>query len=91
MEAKYIVFKHNGLEYPILFPVCLSHEDVVLKFNIVVVSAGFCKLGEEFWTKDGVLGRKLIAYGKSISLGKMSRAQDCDVLTRSFNFQIVTD
>lgn len=69
---KYIIVDDDHLEVGIIFPNCISHDNV--RTRGLVVSAGFCSIGED----------DVVAYGHSVSLRLESRPQDSEVLTRCF-------
>ena len=82
---KYIMFEWPGLdEVPLLFPNCISHDDVA---NIVhrtypgvtPVSAGFCEV-EATADQDTVA----YAFGNSTSLNLKPREVDARIISRVF-------
>lgn len=70
---KYIVIDHQGIEFPIVFPMLLEHK-VVAKGQDKVVAAGFCIYS----------GGKWFCSGKSLGLDKGSRPQDPKLLNDRF-------
>ncbi len=69
---KYLIYEHNGLEVPIIFPVFINHCDMAHKVseNNEIISAGFCNISEN----------KLNAFGKSQSLQLKSGEHDSILL-----------
>ena len=71
---KYVMFEAGGLEYPVLFPDFIKHNDIRQSIGHEVISAGFVSVGS-----DG----NLTAYGESVSLGKKSRPEDSKILNKA--------
>ncbi len=73
---KYVINERSGLETPVIFPEYVQHD---VYGNANSISAGFVEfeIGQDECGKECVVP---VCYGKSISLGKVSRGQvdsDC--------------
>jgi hypothetical protein len=71
-DMKYIIFDDGMMEQPIMFSCYLQHGSVAMRFNWKVVSAGFVALNND----------QFHAYGKSVSLGVVSRPEDSKIINR---------
>lgn len=69
---KYIIIDKGGLELPIVFNDKVENHNTVYRDNTKIVSAGYAAVTREGW----------YCYGVSISLGKVARPQDADILNK---------
>ena len=74
-HPKYIIFKSNGLEIPVIFPPLLNHNEIKYGF-FEPISAGFCCFN--------LLDKTVNVWGKSISLNLNSRKEDAEILIKCF-------
>lgn len=74
MELKYIMFDWVGTEYPVIFPIYVTHNSILSKGK--PISAGFCRIGEN----------AVVCYGESISLKLKSREED-SAIVRGYIFE----
>ena len=73
-SCKYIVFRTEGMETPILFPATLQHWDVAEKFSKwESLSAGFVGRNES--------SGEIRAFGESLTLGIKSRPEDTALIS----------
>lgn len=75
MESKYVVFDCDGTESVVLFPTCITHNEIVLTSSETglcpPVAAGFFYIG---------LGNKVHVEGDSRSLSVKSRPKDAELI-----------
>jgi hypothetical protein len=68
---KYIIFENKLYgSYPVIFPDFFNHNDIKLKIDHQVISAGFCK----------IVDNKFEVYGEAKSLKLISRPEDEQLL-----------
>lgn len=74
-RTKYVIIETFACELAIVFDEIISHHEVGRNFKIV--SAGFCS----------IRNNKVTVWGKSDSLGKESREEDAEIISKSLCLQ----
>lgn len=74
---KYIIFRHENIEYPVIFPISMTHTDVAKYIPMKPVSAGFVDIAS------------LVCFGRSESLNLSSREQDSKILDMHSKIKIL--
>lgn len=73
-RTKYVIVEVMGCEIAIVFNEILGHNEI---YCLKVISAGFCS----------IRNNKVTVWGKSDSLGKESREEDAEIISRSLCLQ----
>jgi hypothetical protein len=82
---KYVIIEKMGMEVPLMFPDCVSHETFAdmnpisaakFKINLIPMSGEF-----------GDTTNNVITYGESTSLKLKSRPEDADIIQHAFEFE----
>lgn len=85
-RAKYVIFKAESLETPVIFPLWLKHSDVALAITggdlSKVLSAGFFSVMPK---RDYVI--QVDCFGRSESLNIESRESDGALVARALSIE----